>query len=149
MSAPFRRKIDLQSDSTPLRQLELLNGKAADAVQLDVATVLRQASLQGAINLCVSASGLARKQVYGALDIDAATFSRIESGDAHFPPNKVGALMDLCQNEAPLIWLSESRGYDFSSMRKHRNDSERRIAELEQENQDLRRAFRLMQETRR
>ncbi len=136
-------KPDLQRDSKKLGQLELLGGQIFDHVEIDTASVKKQGSLNAAIVLCITASGLDRKQVYGALGIDAATFSRIESGQAHFPPNKLSNLMDLCGNEAPLIWLCESRGYDFASMRQHRSDQERRLAELEQENHDLKRLLRL------
>jgi hypothetical protein len=145
----FRQKIVPQSDSTNLkdvaaRQIDFLEPRAAaDRVVVDISTVRRQSSLQAAIGLCIAASGRDRKQIYGALDIDAATFSRIESGQAHFPPNKLVALMHLCGNEAPLIWLCESSGYDFTSMRKHRSNQEKRVAELEQENHDLKRLLRL------
>jgi hypothetical protein len=143
----LRRNLDPQSDSKDLRQLDLLErGNGTAPVEVDIATVRRQASLQAAIGLCIATSGLDRKQIYGSLDIDAATFSRIESGQAHFPPNKLPMLMELCRNEAPLIWLAEGQGYDFSSMRKHRTTHERRVAELEEENRDLRRLLRLKAE---
>ena len=94
--------------------------------------------------LCVTASGLARKQIFDELDIDKATWSRIESGDAHFPTNKLASLMTICGNEAPLIWLAERRGWDWSTIRAHASDQERRITELERENLDLQRALRLI-----
>ena len=50
------------------------------------------------------------------------------------------------REQAPLIWLAEARGYDFTSMRKHRSDHERRVAELEAENNDLRRLLKLKAE---
>lgn len=141
---PFGQKPDPQSDSKKLSQLELLPAFAGDQVSLDVDTIKRQPTMNAAIVLCVMASGLDRKQVYGALGLDAATWSRIESGQANFPPNKLHSLMHLCGNEAPLIWLQESLGYDSRSIVKHRNDDQRRIAELEQENADLKRAFGLI-----
>lgn len=144
--ATFRQKVVPQSDSKNLKhpQIDFLDTRhAGDRVTVDVGTIRRQNSMQAAIGLCIAVSGRDRKQIYGALDIDAATFSRIESGQAHFPPNKLTPLMALCGNEAPMVWLCEANGYDFTSMRKHRNDQEQRVAELEQENHDLKRLLRL------
>ncbi len=145
--AALRRNSDPQTESNGLKQLDLLNREfSVTPITIDITTIRRQGSLQAAIGLCIAASGKDRKQIYGALDIDAATFSRIESAQANFPPNKLCALMGLCANEAPLIWLAEARGYDFTSMRKHRSDHERRVAELEAENNDLRRLLKLKAE---
>lgn len=145
--ASFRRKVELQRHTNDLAvdavQLDLL-AKKPEPMALDIDAIRRQPTIGHAINLCIISSGLERKEVFDPLKMDAALLSRIETGKAYFPAPKLNGLMDLCNNEAPLIWLSESRGYDFESMRKHRNDNERRIAELEQENGDLRRAFRLM-----
>ena len=44
-------------------------------------------------------------------------------GDAHFPVNKLITLMDLCGNEAPLMWLANSRGYGLVVLK---SESERR-----------------------
>lgn len=132
-----------------MRQFELLPEFNCDAVSLDIETIKRQPTMNAAIVLCVMASGLDRKQIYGALGIDAATWSRIESGQAHFPPNKLQPLMQMCGNQAPLVWLQESLGYDSRSITKHRNDDQRRIAELEQENADLKRMFGLVGSIRR
>lgn len=139
----FQQNSDVQRDSTNLRQLELLGGTNFESVELDVTTIRRQPSLAAAVGLCISASGKERKQVYGALDIDSATFSRIESGQANFPLNKLVPLMKLCLNEAPRIWLDEAMGYNSESMRRHQDDGEKRIALLEQENRDLKRLLRL------
>ncbi len=105
--------------------------------------ILKQPSFHAALMLCVTASGLERKQIFGALGIDKATWSRIEAGEAHFPTDRLPRLMELCGNDAPLIWLAERRGFDWSTMRPHSNDQERRVADLEQENRDLKRLLRL------
>lgn len=90
--------------------------------------VVRQSSLAQAIALCVQVSGLEDKEVYLSLGIDAGHWTRIMKGDAHFPVNKLGDLMDLCGNEAPLVWLSNSRGYGLVLLK---TEAERRIEELE------------------
>jgi hypothetical protein len=98
---------------------------------LDPRIVMAQPSLLGAIKLCISVAGFdSEKQVYGALEIDAGHWSRIARGEAHFPVDKLPALMDLCGNEAPLVWLTHARGYDVASLRKRETDIERENREL-------------------
>jgi len=107
-------------------QLPLRLVRAAQAV--DPALVVAQPSMLAAIKLCISLGGFeADKQVYGALDIDAGHWTRIHRGEAHFPVDKLPALMDLCGNEAPLIWLTHSRGYEAASLRKRETETERAL----------------------
>jgi hypothetical protein len=95
---------------------------------VDPSLVIAQPTLLAAIKLCISLGGFeADKQVYGALDIDASHWTRIHRGEAHFPVDKLPALMDLCGNEAPLIWLTHSRGYDPRSLRKLETETERAL----------------------
>lgn len=139
---PFTRSTDNQSHSNVVAQIGL-RLKDRERVTVDLNAVTRQASFNAAIVYCVGVSGLDRKQVYSALGIDAATWSRIESTQANFPPNKIEALMDICGNEAPLMWLVHARGYDWASVRERQSEMERKLTELEQENADLKRLFRL------
>ena len=83
---------------------------------VDISTITRQPSMLAAINLCCSVSGLNDKQIYMELDIAAGQWTRIKSGEAHFPPNKLEELMDLCGNEIPLIWLTNRRGYKLKKL---------------------------------
>jgi len=140
------RKADPQSDSNSLMQLGLRLKDRASHVTVDIEAVTRQASLNAAIVLCVQSSGLDRKQVYTALGIDAATWSRIESGQANFPVNKLENLMDWCGNEAPLMWLVNARGYDWQSVREKQSEIEKQLAKMQQENTDLRRLLLLRAE---
>lgn len=97
---------------------------------VDPALVLAQPTLLGAIKLCISLAGFdADKQVHRDLEIDAGHWSRITRGEAHFPVDKLSALMDLCGNEAPLIWLTNARGYDPRSLRKLETETERALRE--------------------
>lgn len=99
---------------------------------IDHALVLAQPTLLAAIKLCISAAGFERdKQVCGELEIDAGHWSRILTGQAHFPVDKLPALMDFCGNEAPLLWLVHNRKYDLTQLR-------RRETEYERENRELR-----------
>jgi hypothetical protein len=143
---PLSPKADPQSDSNNLLQFDLHLRDRGSHVAVDIAAVVRQKSLNAAIVLCVQSSGLDRKQVYTALEIDPATWSRIESGQAYFPVNKLTQLMDLCANEAPLMWLMDARNYDWASVRKKQSDTEMKLAKMEQENVDLRRLLKLRSE---
>lgn len=89
---------------------ELPLARRADESPVSLAVVKAQSTMTRAIALCVQASGLDDKEVCLSLGIDAGHWSRISKGDAHFPTNKLNDLMDLCGNEAPLMWLAHSRG---------------------------------------
>jgi len=109
--------------------------------RVDPTLVVAQPTLLAAIKLCISMAGLeADKALYIPLGIDAGHWTRIHRGEAHFPIDKLPLLMDLCGNEAPLIWLVHRRGYDPASLRRRETETERmlreaqeRIASLEQE----------------
>lgn len=49
--------------------------------------------------------------------------------------------MDLVGNEIPLIWLANKRGYALVPLR---DAKDRRIAELEQQNAELRKEFEVL-----
>jgi hypothetical protein len=70
---------------------------------------------RAAIAMCVLLSGLPRKAVAGGLDIEPSHLDKMLTGTGdslrHFPHEKELALMDLCRNEVPLIWLLIKRGY--------------------------------------
>ena len=138
----FDQKSDPQSESNSSRQLGL-RLKPQYSVVVDLDAVTRQKTLNAAIVLCVQSSGLDRKQIYSTLGIDAATWSRIESGQAHFPVNKLEQLMDLCGNEAPLMWLINARGYDWESVREKQNAMEKKIVQQSIEIADLKRLLRM------
>ena len=107
---------------------ELPLARTADRVDVPLELVVKQPTFAGAIALCVQLSGLEDKEVYLALEIDAGHWSRIMKGDAHFPVNKLNDLMDMCGNEAPLMWLANSRGYGLVILK---TESERRAEAAE------------------
>lgn len=87
-------------------------------------------------------AALEDKQVYGELDMDASHWTKIRKGLASPPADeRFVRYFDVVRNEIPLIWLVEARGYDWMSLRKHRSDEARRIAELEEENAELKRSM--------
>lgn len=124
-----RRDSQLKSTKTNAvdqRELSLVRTPDRTDVPLDIVT--RQPSLSKAIALCIQFSGLLDKEILLALDIDAGHWSRIVKGDANFPTNRLGDLMDICGNDAPLMWLAHARGYGLVVLR---TESERRAEEAE------------------
>jgi hypothetical protein len=49
--------------------------------------------------------------------------------------------MDLCGNEAPLMWLVDARGYELTSLHKRESETERENRLLREENAALRRVL--------
>jgi len=90
---------------------------------------MRRKDFLSAINLCIEVSGLEDKEIRIELGIDAAQWSRIRKGDAHFPPNKLQSLMTVCGNEIPLIWLAHAQGYELRQL----ETETQRLLRLEQE----------------
>jgi hypothetical protein len=135
------------------KQLELLGERSTPNVEPVtpelVRYVRRQRTLVGAWNLAQKISGLEDKKCYGPLDIDASHWTKIGNCKASPPADeRFVRYLDLVGNEAPLIWLCEARGYDFLSMRRHQDDKDRRISELEQRVADYERLIRLQAELR-
>ena len=114
---------------------ELALARKARRVEVPAGLIERVGCMTKAISLCVQLSGLDDKEVYLALEIDAGHWSRIMKGDAHFPPNKLNDLMDLCGNEAPLLWLAHSRGKGLVLLK---SEAERRAEEAEKERDEER-----------
>lgn len=95
---------------------------------IDEKLIRQQGTLLAAIKLCISMAGFdSDKEVFMPLGIDAGHWSRICKGDAHFPVDKLPSLMDLCGNEAPLLWLINVRGYEMSSLRPKESETETKL----------------------
>lgn len=103
--------------------------------------IVREASLGGAIDLCAKAAGLEPKQLQIDLRLDKAQWSRWTSGQEGVIWPKLAGLMDLCGNDAPVLWMLHSRGYDLSSVRRRESDIERQNRMLREENAALRRVL--------
>lgn len=123
------------------RQIPLV--EKGDPVDVDKTLIHRQKSLLSAIALCAQAAGLQDKELYMPLCIDASHWSRIIRGDAHFPLERLGPLMDLCGNEAPLEWLAFSRGYELRPLE---TEVERLLREETERADDLANENRLLRE---
>lgn len=98
-------------------------------------------SMTKAIQMCIDVSGRDEKFVYMDLGIDKGNWSRMMSGQAHFPHEKLEALMDLCGNDIPLQWLAWRRGKGLhlleSEQQRMLRERDERIRELEMEKRVL------------
>lgn len=98
--------------------------------QVDPALIARQPSMTKALQLCQTLSGLDDKAFVGPGGVvkDQAQWSRIMgSGQHYFPQDQLNRFMDQAANEAPMLWLLHSRGYDLTSLRKMETETEREL----------------------
>lgn len=129
------QQIDLPIRPRPARP-------AAD-VPLDV--VLRQPSRLAVIRLQISSAGLTDDQVAAELDIDAAQWSRIMRGTAHFLTEKYHRLNQITGSYYVLLWDLYQAGFDPASLRPLRSALERQLEEERARNADLQREMEIMQ----
>lgn len=72
-------------------------------------------SMLEAVHLCIQMSrGLKHYALADALGIDRGHWTRMMTGHAHFPLNKLSDLMARCGNYAPLQWLAIDNGQDIA-----------------------------------
>lgn len=104
--------------------------------------VMRKQSLGAAIELCAEIGGYALdKTLQQELEVDKAQFSRWQSGTEGIVWPKFVRLMELCGNDAPLLWMLHQRGYDLYSLRRRETETERENRLLREENAALRRVL--------
>lgn len=108
--------------------------------------VSREKSLGDAIGLCIKAAGFEPKEVVAKLKMDKAQWSRWESGQEGVIWPKLQSVMDLCGNDAPLLWMNNARGYDLSSIRRLESETERELRLAREEVAQLRHDKRVLTE---
>lgn len=128
---------DRQSQSKKLNEAQLafpIGIPKPNRIPLDFSLrdVRQLTSESHAIMFSVRCAGYEPKVVPELFKIDPGQWSCIKDGTKHFPHNRRNEFMDLMGNEILLMYGAESRGYDFSTMRKHQTDVERENAELRQ-----------------
>lgn len=127
----------------PVDQIPLMaDGKPLQAAQpVALETIYKQPSALKALQLSVQVSGLGEKEIYLPLGIDKGQWSRILSGQAHFPINKYEQFMDLVGNEVLLIWLAYRRGKGLVDLEDAKDktirDQAAQISELNKEIETL------------
>jgi hypothetical protein len=109
--------------------------------------VQRKPSLGKALEYCAELAGYTYdKQLEGALKehgcaIDKTQLSRWHQGSEGIKWERFAALMDVCGNDAPLLWMLHQRGYDLHSVRRRETETERENRLLREENAALRRVL--------
>lgn len=90
--------------------------------------IARKKTLGKAIEFCAELGGHALdKTLQTELGVDKAQFSRWQSGQEGIVWPKFENLMDICGNDAPLLWMLHQRGYDLHSLRKLQSETERQL----------------------
>jgi hypothetical protein len=103
--------------------------------------VAREKSLGDAISLCVKAAGFEPKDLQVDLKWDKGQWSRWLSGEEGIKWGKLLQVMDYCGNDAPLLWMLHSRGYELNSLHKRESELERELRQAREENKALRRVL--------
>jgi hypothetical protein len=103
--------------------------------------IVRKTGLGGSIELCAEVGGLEPKAIQTELKLDKAQWSRWVSGGEGVVWPKLRALMDLCGNDAPVLWMAHDRGFDIGRMQRYESEIERQNRLLREENAALRRVL--------
>lgn len=103
-------------------------GQIALPIEVRPEEIARKQTLGAAIELCADLAGYALdKTLQTELGVDKAQFSRWHSGQEGIVWPKFTRLMDVCGNDAPLLWMNYQRGWDLSAMRKRQTEVEREL----------------------
>ena len=86
-----------------------------DMIEVDKASIDRRPSFTSALVLCAEIGGMTPQDLAGRIVKDEESWSRIKSPTPKqfFPQDRLNDFMDVCQNEAPLVWLARKRGYEL------------------------------------
>ncbi len=110
-----------------------------------LAEIIRKSTLGKAMEYCAELAGYSYdKQLEKVLSkrgvvVDKTQLSRWQSGSEGVKWEKLAPYMDVCGNDAPLLWMLHQRGYDLSSLRKVETEMQRELRLAKEENRALRR----------
>jgi hypothetical protein len=119
------------------REMPLLGNVKRDLATVQDSVLNGCDSLLDAIHVCVHLGRLPHYAIAQRLGIDKGHWARMMQGQAHFPTNKIQALMETCGNLAPFQFLARQMGIriaedeEAAEERRLRN----RLAELEAKRQ--------------
>lgn len=117
------------------------------SVEVPLSEVVRKPSLGKAIEYCAELAGYAYdKSLEDALkragvSVDNTQLTRWRQGGEGIKWEKFSGLMDVCGNDAPLMWMNHARGWDVGSMRRRETEIQRENRLLREENEALRRVL--------
>src|SRR5690348_7987669 len=105
--------------SQPTQQIPMrMLGEARKPDYVEMRLLQQCQTLLEAIHLCIHLSRYKHYVIAQKLGIDRGHWTRMMQGQAHFPTNKLPALMQLCGNYAPLQWLAQATGQEIAVDRK-------------------------------
>lgn len=139
----FTPKSDLPGHSRKLPDVELQSDwltppKIAAAAQFDPMGVYKQPDFQAAIVWAMQTSGKQDQELARLCNVDAATFSKIKSGQAYVPTPHVPEILEGIKNLSPMYWFLARLGFDPTSVRPQMTELERENERLRKENAELR-----------
>ena len=73
--------------------------------------------------------------------VDNTQLTRWRQGGEGIKWPKLRGLMDVCGNDAPLLWMNHDRGWDISIMRRRETETQRENRLLREENAALKRVL--------
>ena len=115
--------------------------------EVPLSEIPRKTSLGKALEYCAELAGYGYdKQLEEALrkhgvPVDKTQLSRWQQGGEGIKWERFTALMDVCGNDAPLLWMLHQRGYDLHSVRRMESETEKENRLLREENAALRRVL--------
>lgn len=125
------------TNSLPVEQVDWLNApvrkKASDPV--DIAHLRAIPSLDRVIAYSLHLAGMDPKEVYGPLQIDKASWSRMIRGQQEIPGSLIHPVRMLTGNQAGLMWLAYQDNCEVRPLRSELEQQleakDARIADLE------------------
>lgn len=117
------------------------------SVEVPLSEVIRKPTLGRAIEYCAELAGYSYdKELEKALathgvKVDATQLTRWKQGAEGIRWERFCAVMDVCGNDAPLMWMLHARGYDLNGLRKRESELERELRQAREENKALRRVL--------
>jgi hypothetical protein len=117
------------------------------SVEVPLEEVMRKPTLGRAIEYCAELAGysydkeLERALAERGVKIDNTQLTRWKQGAEGIKWEKFSGLMDVCGNDAPLLWMNHRRGWDLHAMRRRETELEQELRLAREENRALRRAL--------
>ena len=111
-------------------------------VPVNIDELRRKKTLGAAIELCAHLGGFELDKVLQQkLGVDKAQFSRWQSGQEGISWPKFNLMMDVCGNDALLLWMLDQRGYELASLHKRETETEQQLRLAMEEVAALRRVL--------
>lgn len=102
--------------------------------ELNHSQIVIQEEFQDALQLCYRVAGYkVAKQITDAMGMNKSQTSCWFNGESAPKWPQLCRFMDICGNDAPLLWMLHQRGYDLNSLRKRESENEKRIRELSEQ----------------